>query len=66
MEWQAAIKPEVEKLGGYVRVVAVLRRSQAGWRFVSYVEAPLAPIVYLGELYRLVARVSPLAQPPAA
>jgi hypothetical protein len=60
MEWQAAIKPEVEKMGGYVRVVAVLRNSEMGWRFVSYVEAPLAPIIYLGELYRLVAKISPL------
>jgi hypothetical protein len=60
MEWQAAIKPAVEKMGGYVRVVAVLRKSDAGWRLVSYVEAPLAPIIYMGELYKLVAQISPL------
>jgi hypothetical protein len=63
MEWQAAIKPEVEKMGGYVRVVAVLRKSSAGWRFISYVEAPLAPIVYLGELYKRVAKISTLGRP---
>jgi hypothetical protein len=60
MEWQAAIRPEVDKLGGYVRFVAVLRNSDGGWGLVSYVEAPLAPIIYLGELYKLVAKVSPL------
>jgi len=60
MEWQAAIKPAVEKMGGHVRVVAVLRKSDAGWRLVSYVEAPLAPIIYMGELYKLVAQISSL------
>ncbi len=58
LEWQAVMAPDPDRIGGYVRVVAVLRDTPAGWRFVSYVEAPLAPIMYMRELYKLVAKIS--------
>jgi SnoaL-like domain len=38
--------------GGDNRVVARLRQTPQGWRLISWVEAPLAPIVYLRQLYR--------------
>jgi hypothetical protein len=38
--------------GGDNRVVARLRQTPEGWRLISWVEAPLAPIVYMRQLYR--------------
>ena len=38
--------------GGDNRVVASLRRTKDGWKFFSWVEAPLAPIVYMRRLYQ--------------
>ena len=58
MEWQAVMPPDPDRIGGYVRVIAVLRQTRSGWRFVSYVEAPLAPLMYVRDLYKLAARVS--------
>jgi hypothetical protein len=58
MEWQGVMPPDPDRIGGYVRVIAVLRKTAPGWRFVSYVEAPMAPIMYIRDLYKLVAKVS--------
>jgi hypothetical protein len=55
MHWDAQMKHEAEPIGGEVRVCATLRLTPAGWRFAQYVEAPLAPIVYMRRLYRLAA-----------
>ncbi|MFZ4070416.1 MAG: nuclear transport factor 2 family protein [Caulobacterales bacterium] len=40
------------RLTGDNRVVASLRRTKDGWKFFSWVEAPLAPIVYMRRLYQ--------------
>ena len=39
-------------VGGDLRVTAVFRKTPAGWRLFHYVEAPLAPIIYVRRLYQ--------------
>lgn len=51
MHWNAEIVGRSVPVGGEVRVSAVLRRKPAGWRLIQYVEAPLAPILYIRKLY---------------
>jgi hypothetical protein len=51
MHWNFATRDTQLPVGGDVRVFAVLRRLSAGWAFVQYIEAPLAPIVYVRSLY---------------
>ena len=55
MHWNGVVRGMPRPVGGDNRVVATLRRTAAGWRFVQYVEAPLAPIVYMRKLYELAA-----------
>ena len=51
MHWDARVRGAATPLGGDNRVCATLRRTSAGWRFIQYVESPLAPIVYMKRLY---------------
>jgi hypothetical protein len=51
MHWDAEVRGETRPMGGDNRVVDTFRRTPAGWRFVQHVEAPLAPISYVRELY---------------
>lgn len=51
MHWDARVRGAATPLGGDNRVCATLRRTSEGWRFVQYVESPLAPIVYMKRLY---------------
>ena len=53
MHWDGVVRGMPRPVGGDNRVVATLRRGADGWRFVQYVEAPLAPIVYMRKLYEL-------------
>jgi hypothetical protein len=39
--------------GGDTRVTAVLRRTDEGWRFVSYAEAHMTPLNYMQKLYEM-------------
>jgi hypothetical protein len=55
LEWIAHM-PEQQPIGGDLRVAALCRLTGETWRLVAYVEAPLAPISYVRELYRRVAR----------
>lgn len=55
LDWTAAIGPVNPPVAGWVRGQAVLEREGTAWKLRSYIEAPLAPIVYMGELYKLVA-----------
>lgn len=55
LDWSAAIDPE-PPVAGSVRGVAFVELEHDEWKLRAYVEAPLAPIVYMGELYQLVAR----------
>lgn len=59
MRWICEYGPSPNPLGGDVRVSAVLRRRNDGWRFIRYIEAPMAPLPYLRRLYEQFA-----AQPP--
>ena len=51
LDWKILITGMAEPYGGFNRGQAVLRRTDGGWRFRTYVEAPLAPITYLKKLY---------------
>lgn len=53
MHWNATVAGYEEPVGGENRVSALLRRTPVGWRFCQYVEAPLAPMIYLRRLYAL-------------
>lgn len=50
LRWDAALKNR-EALGGDNRATALFRKKPEGWRFCHYVEAPLAPIMYIRKLY---------------
>jgi len=39
-------------MGGDNRVAALYRETGEGWRIAAWIEAPLAPIVYLRKLYQ--------------
>jgi hypothetical protein len=47
LRWIGEFAGYSRPIGGDTRVAAVLRRRDGSWRFIQYVEAPLAPIVYL-------------------
>lgn len=51
MHWDALVVGQSKAIGGENRVCATLRRTGVGWKFVQYVEAPVAPITYLKGLY---------------
>jgi hypothetical protein len=51
MHWDFLATNAAKPVGGDVRVYAIFRRTSLGWRFAQYIEAPLAPIVYMRELY---------------
>jgi hypothetical protein len=51
MHWNALIVGREKPVGGDVRVTATLRRVAQGWRLIHYVEAPMAPILYVQKLY---------------
>jgi hypothetical protein len=51
MHWNFQTADAQAPVGGDVRVYAVFRRTASGWRFANYIEAPLAPIVYMRTLY---------------
>jgi hypothetical protein len=50
LRWDAALKGRAP-LGGDNRSTAIFRRKPEGWRFCHYIEAPLAPILYIRKLY---------------
>jgi hypothetical protein len=43
-------------VAGTLRAVAICEQTPAGWRIRAWIEAPLAPIVYMRTLYEGVAR----------
>jgi len=51
LRWLGEFAAYSKPIGGDTRVTAIFRRRPAGWRFIHYVEAPLAPIVYFRRLY---------------
>ncbi len=51
MHWDARMQSTGTSIGGRNRVSAILRRTPEGPRFLHYVEAPLAPMLYMQWLY---------------
>jgi hypothetical protein len=56
LHWECLIKGQKAPVGGDNRACAVLRRIGGSWRFTQYIEAPLAPIVYMRQLYEQTVR----------
>lgn len=56
LEWTTHLKNEDAPIGGSVRGVAVVQDDGTEWKLKSYIEAPLAPIMYMRDLYKLVAK----------
>jgi ketosteroid isomerase-like protein len=52
MHWDIELA-DGKSIGGDNRVCVSFRRNTAGWRIVQYLEAPLAPILYMRQLYEL-------------
>lgn len=53
MHWNGAVEGYPNPMGGENRVSAILRKRSGEWRFCHYVEAPLAPMLYLRRLYEI-------------
>lgn len=52
MAWDIAFRSGASRaMGGSNRVVATLRKRDGDWRLTGWVEAPLAPILYMRRLY---------------
>ena len=62
MHWNFQTPDTQAPVGGDVRVYALFRRTAQGWRFTQYIEAPIAPIVYIRKLYEQ--QVDPGFPPP--
>ncbi|MGI9232585.1 MAG: YybH family protein [Woeseiaceae bacterium] len=41
----------MQPIGSDVRVSAILRRTEAGWRFIHYVEAPIGALPFVRAIY---------------
>ena len=55
LEWTTYIKGEDAPIGGSVRGIALFEYDGQAWKLKAYIEAPLAPIIYMRDLYKLVA-----------
>ena len=51
MHFDLKMRGRPKPIGGDNRTFAILRRHPGGWRFISWIEAPLAPILYVRRLY---------------
>ena len=49
--WDAVAEGYDKPVGADNRAVALFRKLPEGWRICRYVEAPLAPILYMRKLY---------------
>lgn len=55
LEWTTYIKGEDAPIGGSVRGIALFEYDGSAWKLKAYIEAPLAPIIYMRDLYKVVA-----------
>lgn len=55
LEWTLQLVNEATPIGGSVRGVALVEEAGSEVKLKAYIEAPLAPILYIRELYELVA-----------
>ena len=51
MRWVGEFAGYASPIGGDTRVSAIFRRCNGDWKFIHYVEAPLAPIAYFRRFY---------------
>jgi hypothetical protein len=51
LHWECVLKGQTTPIGGDNRAFSVLRHVDGQWRFTQYIEAPLAPLVYMQHLY---------------
>lgn len=51
MRWVGEFAGYARPIGGDTRVSAIFRRRGDAWKFIHYVEAPLAPIAYFRRFY---------------
>jgi hypothetical protein len=56
LEWTTQLVTDAKPIGGSVRGVALMQEEAGAWKLKAYIEAPLAPILYMRELYEVVAR----------
>ncbi len=59
MRWVGEFAGYARPIGGELRVSALFRARPGGWRFIQYVEAPLAPIAYFKRGYERFAEAPP-------
>jgi hypothetical protein len=59
MRWSGEFTGYARPIGGELRVSALFRARPGGWRFIHYVEAPLAPIAYFKRSYERFAQAPP-------
>jgi ketosteroid isomerase-like protein len=52
MHWDIELD-DGKTIGGDNRVCVSFKRTAAGWRIGQYIEAPLAPLLYMRQLYEL-------------
>jgi len=55
IDWLLCRSKAATPIGGSIRISAVMRSTQDGWRLCHYAEAPLAPIVELRHFYQKIA-----------
>ena len=63
MRWIGDFTGYPRPIGGDLRVSALFRARPRGWRFIHYVEAPLAPIAYFKRSYERFAAAPPPHEP---
>ena len=55
IDWLLCRNEAATPIGGSIRISAVVRGTDDGWRLCHYAEAPLAPIVELRRFYQKIA-----------
>ncbi|MDX2142409.1 MAG: hypothetical protein SFV19_03550 [Rhodospirillaceae bacterium] len=56
LEWTMQLVTDAKPIGGSVRGVALVDEEMGDAKLKAYIEAPLAPILYMRDLYELVAQ----------
>ncbi len=51
MRWDIRFAAAGNAMGGDNRVLTLLREGEEGWKLTAWIEAPIAPINYVRQLY---------------
>lgn len=49
--WQMKYRPSPQPVAEKLRANGIFRKTEKGWKFIHYAEAPKSPSVYMQELY---------------